>query len=322
MKNSAFYTLCLVVVFLFSLPDFSYSQHNIEELGRVKWLRIYDEATALSSKSGKPIFILFQEIPGCSTCKNFGQNIMEHPLIVEAIESYFVPLAIYNNKGGADKAILDKFGEPAWNNPVIRIINAKGKDLSERGNGKYDLKSFVPFLRRAIMQTNNVVPQYIQLLEDEVTAEKEEVILQMYCFWTGEKELGMIPGVVNTQAGFSNGSEVVKVEFDKNKTTTDDIVKRGKKSGVADAVVPQNLNKSSFRLDNDLHYYLKNSAYASIPMLKIQATKVNSLIGQKITPDSQLSPKQLAVLAGIKAGKLKNELRYEKDIKEMWKLLL
>tara|TARA_B110000259_G_C13840037_1_gene332304 strand:+ start:179 stop:310 length:132 start_codon:yes stop_codon:yes gene_type:complete len=36
----------------------------------------------------------------------------------------------------------------------------------------------------------------------------------MYCFWSGEKALGALDGVLSTQAGFSNHSEVVKVQYD------------------------------------------------------------------------------------------------------------
>lgn len=35
-----------------------------EELGKVEWLRDYGEAQAKAKESGKPILILFQEVPG------------------------------------------------------------------------------------------------------------------------------------------------------------------------------------------------------------------------------------------------------------------
>ena len=34
------------------------------ELGKVKWLRGLENAKALSAKTGKPIFVQFQEVPG------------------------------------------------------------------------------------------------------------------------------------------------------------------------------------------------------------------------------------------------------------------
>ena len=34
------------------------------EIGTVKWNRDHDAALKLSAKSGKPVFLLFQEVPG------------------------------------------------------------------------------------------------------------------------------------------------------------------------------------------------------------------------------------------------------------------
>lgn len=62
---------------------------------------------------------------------------MSHSLIVEAIESLFGPYAIFNNKGRKDKNILDQYGEPNWNNPVIRILDEQGKDVVKKIGNDY-----------------------------------------------------------------------------------------------------------------------------------------------------------------------------------------
>ena len=36
----------------------------------------------------------------------------------------------------------------------------------------------------------------------------------MFCFWTGEMELGKINGVITTEAGFMAGREVTQVRYD------------------------------------------------------------------------------------------------------------
>ena len=91
----------------------------------------------LSEKENKPIFLFFQEVPGCSTCRNYGHHVMSHPLIVETIETYFVPTAIFNNKKGEDAKVLKQYGEPFWNNPVVRIVNAKKVNIVNRLSGDY-----------------------------------------------------------------------------------------------------------------------------------------------------------------------------------------
>ena len=42
----------------------STSSGNAVEVGNVMWKRDYDRAVAVAKKSGKPIFALFQEVPG------------------------------------------------------------------------------------------------------------------------------------------------------------------------------------------------------------------------------------------------------------------
>lgn len=39
-------------------------ENQAEELGQVHWGRSLDEAKAQSAESGKPILVLFQEVPG------------------------------------------------------------------------------------------------------------------------------------------------------------------------------------------------------------------------------------------------------------------
>jgi hypothetical protein len=40
----------------------------------------------------------------------------------------------------------------------------------------------------------------------------------MYCYWTGEASLGLVPGVVASRIGALGGSEVVEVEYDPART--------------------------------------------------------------------------------------------------------
>jgi len=99
------------------------------ELGQIRWGRDLDAAKAASKKSGKPVLVLFQEVPGCLTCQNFGRVVLRHPLLVEAAESAFEPVLVYNNRKGWDADVLRSFNEPSWNNPVVRYLDSDGRDL-------------------------------------------------------------------------------------------------------------------------------------------------------------------------------------------------
>ena len=98
---------------------------NPIEVGDVRWGRDLDAALENSAKTGKPVLVLFQEIPGCSGVQKFGREVLTNPSLVEAVENEFFPVLVYNNrKGGMDEKHLKRFQEPAWNYQVIRFLNA------------------------------------------------------------------------------------------------------------------------------------------------------------------------------------------------------
>ena len=288
-----------------TFQSYAQSNHNQpKELGNVKWHRDYDKAIALAKKEQKDILILFQEVPGCSTCRNYGHNVLSNPLMVEAIENLFIPLAIYNNKGGKDKIILDKFNEPSWNNPVVRIINTKGRNVVSRISGDYSAKTLQKSMVEALQSYGKTIPDYLELLGQELSAsgKSKDKFFKMYCFWTGEKQLAKVDGVLSTQSGFMNG-EVVKVTYDSSvvdEATLDSYAK-------LHSFKPVDNSKTYRPASNDIHYYLRHTDYRYVPLTELQQTKINSAIGSGKTGDKYLSPKQRAWFVKIIEGKVKKE---------------
>ncbi|MBX2871896.1 MAG: hypothetical protein KTR30_07350 [Saprospiraceae bacterium] len=292
---------------------------NPVELGKVNWERKLDKGIKLAQADQKPIFLLFQEVPGCATCRSYGHNVLSHPLIVEAIEDLFTPVAIYNNKGGEDAKVLAYFREPSWNNPVVRIIDTDKKDIVDRISGNYTPLGVVQSMIIALKRFGKPVPTYLQLLEQELFAKQqgtETATLSMYCFWTGEKNLGALEGVVETQPGFMNGREVVQVAYDPSLISYEHLVGEAQKAQCASQVYVDDkeeqekavalLGKSKvqslgrFRLDSEPKYYMSKTLYKYLPMSAIQATKANSLIGQGKAPDEVLSPRQITLMKYIR----------------------
>ena len=343
MKN-IFLKFVLLLLGLFFLTSFKNKEMLIpqpEELGTVSWLRDYDQAITTSKKTDKPILILFQEVPGCSTCRGYGNEVLSHPLIVEAIEENFVPLAIHNNKGGKDKEILKLFGEPAWNNPVVRIIDTDQNALTPRINGKYDRSSLVSGMVEALKKVDRSVPGYLQLLSEYLNAadnKTEKATFGMYCFWSGEAKLGSIPGVVSSEPGFMNGSEVVSVTYNPAITSYENLVTEANKKKAFEEVFiysndqrataktlvkPSNIKKAqNFRADGQPKYYLLHSPYRLIPMLPNQASRVNTAVGFGSDPNVFLSPLQLDMLNYIKTNPGKDwKNLYEKPFILGWNQL-
>jgi len=263
------------------------------ELGKVHWLRSMDETIEKSRKECKPILILFQEVPGCQTCRQYGSEVLSHPLIVESIETYFIPLAIFNNKGGHDGEILKRYNEPAWNNPVVRIVDDKGKDLASRLSGNYSAHGLTDLMTTVLIKTQGKAPLYMQLMADEFAAISKgtnTVTYSMYCFWTGEALFGKMNGVIATTAGWQQGKEVVKVEFNPS------VISKSQLDKVAEQSKCKILPVGNFSVDKTPKYYLFNHAYRSIPMMEIQKARVNSAIAEGQNPEMYLSPRQLGFL--------------------------
>lgn len=303
-----------LVAFLFAITLALGQNWKGEELGKVDWLRDYDQAISQAKQEGKAVLILFQEVPGCATCRNYGHNVLSHPLMVEAIENSFVPLAIFNNKGGKDREVLRKFGEPSWNNPVVRIIDTEGKGIVKRIGGDYSALTLCQRMKEALVNQGKEVPEYMSLLEQELAANNgEEAYYQMYCFWTGEKNLGAIEGVVSTESGFMNGHEVVKVTYDAARVDQDLLNQKAAQHNFQ--VTP----KSSFRTSaRDKNYYLQLSKYAYLPLTEIQKTKINSALGLKQSAEKLLSPKQKQWLAQLVASNEKTKKLFNLEFAEAW----
>lgn len=72
--------------------------------------------------------------------------MLANPLLAEAAETLFVPVAIKNNtEGDADAAVRERFEEPSWNYPVVRVMDAEGVDLTRRLHERADLSEAAVF---------------------------------------------------------------------------------------------------------------------------------------------------------------------------------
>ncbi len=269
-----------------------------EELGDVHWLRDFDAGILEAKKSDKPILILFQEVPGCSNCTKFGNEILRHPLIVEAIETFFVPVCIFNNKKGKDSEVLFRFNEPSWNNPVVRIVRPDGLDVVPRMADFRSTWQVVNGIRTALNLTATPCPEYLQSFENELLAREnglETATFSMNCFWSGEKTIGSIEGVVETEPGFQNGKEVVRAVFNPAIVKRADLEKKVTSNGINSC--PKN---EGFRPDDEPKYYLSKTFWQFVPMTPLQQTRANSAVGKNLSPENLLSPRQLALADFVK----------------------
>lgn len=281
-----------------AVTDLNAQEPKPIELGNVNWLRSYDKALQVSEETKKPILILFQEVPGCATCQKYGQQVLSHPLIVDAIENEFVPLAIFNNHKGEDARILNLYNEPSWNNPVVRITDHQGKDIIERVSGDYSPEVLIANVTLALNASFRKVPAYLNLLLDELSAEKEKpgkTVFSMYCFWSGEAFLGSLDGVIKSEPGFMGSKEVVRVWYD-----TSVIIHKQLNNAAKTQSMHELEWNNNFRADKEPQYYLRNSPYKALALSDIQKTKINATLAEGKNAEIYLSPTQLKCLSSLK----------------------
>ena len=138
---------------------------NPIEVGDVRWGRDFDAALKSSGASGKPVLVLFQEVPGCSGVREFGQEVLTNPLLVQAIEEEFIPILVYNNRSsGMDRELLELYREPSWNYQVIRFLDADGKDVIPRKDRVWTTSGVAARMVEALAAVNRTVPDYLKNL--------------------------------------------------------------------------------------------------------------------------------------------------------------
>lgn len=136
---------------------------NPIEVGDVRWGRDFEAASQNSAKTGKPMLVLFQEVPGCSGVREFGREVLTNPGLVAAIENEFIPVLVYNNRpDGRDRELLTRFQEPAWNYQVIRFIDAAGHDIIPRKDRVWTTSGVASRMIDALMAANRPVPNYLK----------------------------------------------------------------------------------------------------------------------------------------------------------------
>jgi len=302
------------------------AKEPVKEIGLVKWGRDFSAAQATSSKTKKPILLMFQEVPGCQGCLDYGEQVLSHPLIVEAAEDLFVPSLVYNSRKGQDEKMLKQFNEQSWNYPVARYLDASGKDLIPRKDKIWEVAGTARRMVAALEKAERAVPDYLRLMAAE-SSTLEKATFAMHCYWEGEAQLGSLDGVVGTHAAWLDGKEVVEVEFDPAVIEYAALVKQAKSMKCASNVythtadqqkvaetqlgdlakLASGVNGHRDAKQSDQKYYLRNSPLRFLPLTENQAVKINAALSTDDSAKQWLSPRQSEILKTIEALSVKQQ---------------
>ena len=241
--------------------------------------------------------------------------------MVEAIEDLFVPVLVYNNKS-SDAALLKKFNEPSWNNPIVRFLKSDGQDLIKRESGVWTVGPVASRMVAALKAANQQVPSYLSGLAIDQTS-LESATFAMHCYWTGEARLGSIDGVMSTVSGWAGGLEVVQLTYDPKLVEYSKLVSAAQsfkcatkvfahtdsqlataKSLVGTRAVKFPGSASKAKLSDQKYQLRTSKGVRSLPLTTYQSTKINSLVRspQRAELLKLLSPRQLVLLGQISEG--------------------
>lgn len=168
MRRAASSLPALVLVFALAAIAAPVRAEPPPELGRVAWGRDYAAARAEARRSGRPLLVLFDEVPGCQTVLAYGRGPLSDPRIVAVAAEAFVAVAVYNNVPGEDRKVLEHYREPTWNNPVVRVVDAEERALAPRLAGDYSLAGLARTMASALERAGRPKPATLVALLAEV----------------------------------------------------------------------------------------------------------------------------------------------------------
>ncbi len=267
------------------------------EIGAIAWRRDFDRALADAKQHGKPVFLLFQEIPGCATCTGFGKDVLEHALLKEAIETEFVSVLVRNNVEGPEDAIRRRYEEPAWNNPVVRFVDGDGEDLLPRKDGVWDAHGIARRMVETLQKAKRPVPGYLEVALCETAPKTATAVFRMHCFWEGEAVLGALDGVVATRSLWRGQAEVVEVTFRPDVITEQRLTEHAQ----AKSCEPVEADGLRPAKASDQQHALGGTVYARLDLTPMQRTKLHAALTLGTDADRWLTPTQRAKLAALRA---------------------
>lgn len=249
---------------------------------------------------------------------------LSNPLVVEAIEDLFVPVLVYNNRKGKDGALLKRFDEPSWNNPIVRYLDAEENDLIPRKDGVWSTRDTVKRMADALRAAKHQVPDYFQaLVASETASAMTSATFAMHCYWEGEAKLGSLAGVISTRSAWHGPLEVVTLKYDPKVVEYGKLIDAAQsfecaskvfahspkqlkiakeKVGIKKAVDLEHKNSIRDAKASDQKYYLIQTPLRHLPLSETQATKINSALNFRQPYETWLSPRQKKLLGRVVAA--------------------
>lgn len=232
-----------------------------------------------------------------------------------------MPVLVYNDRGGRDAELLERYEEPSWNNPVVRFFaagedGAPGRELLPRRDAVWDGQAVAERVIAALRAAERPVPRWLDLAVEELAPGPfARAVLAMPCFWRGEAVLGSIAGVRSVRAGHLDGNEVVDLTYDPARLPLRELLTLAATEGCAVrvwvpagslAVARAEVGDRARLLDveprvaagSDHEHDLARSPLRNLALTPLQRVRVNAWLGNGRDPAEWLTAAQRRAAAG------------------------
>lgn len=335
-------------------------RNKSETLGRLTFkydAKSFPHALEESRYTDKPVLLLFQATQGAPDAVAMGESVLSHPLLIEAIESLFIP--VFVDVAGVspdDVQLLARYHENCHRGTVIRIVNSKGHDLAVKLEGsRCSVGNIAKAMREALDRKTLQVPKYLKLLEEEhlalvdvpsKTVRTTARVVVVTTKATKKAEIGFaeLSGVIAVECGKISGTRAVKVTYNPDVidckavflhaifhvfvesvywTDMDQMVSlQSQVLKVDNPPSLEQLGSTPFSRGKDPKHFLRTTLLRYVPLTALQALQANLAISknQHELLDDLLSPRQLAIFEAVETKRPRRET-VDVAIAEAWRKL-
>jgi hypothetical protein len=198
---------------------------------------------------------------------------------------------------------------------VVRFLGPDGAELLPKLADRYDALGLHEKITAVLEMLGGDVPGYFRLLGRDLAVDYGLSKCATYatpCFWSGETSLAQHPSVITTDAGWVNGEEAVRVQFDPSASSREDLDAFARAEGFSP------IPNGSFELDSEPQFYLRKNPARHLPLTPAQRTQANLALPYGGSLDDVLSPQQSAWLADPRLQQSSADETYRSDIRRSW----
>lgn len=281
-------------------PGYILEKQDLAELGYLEFpFSDISEACTVAESTGKPIFAFHTTLPGD---EDVGEEIFSHPVIVEAIQTLFVPVLCIEEVTADTPVRRSSSGRRCRASVLIMEATSLELLIDDPLVGDTLTKEDVlGAMVKALEKLGNCVPKYLQVLQKgEISCEEKRLVVGTGDPARAEIEFVTLEGVVAVSSNLWTQQRVVVVNYDPRRITFSMLVRHAVQHSLCDTVyhlvneerIAAQIESSRLRsppallplqggyFDRDIFskHALRKTSFRFVPLTRLQSALANRLV--------------------------------------------